>query len=68
MQAKKSHLSTFQIIIIASTSIRPITADIMMDARMAFGVYLNSGVRTSRTINTMKDITMFETALQQPAM
>lgn len=46
----------------------PTTADIMMEANIAFGVYLNSGVITSRVSNTTIDITIFEIAVLQPAM
>lgn len=67
-QAMKSSLSIFHIKIAASQSIRPITADIMMAERMAFGVYLKRGVRNFRVRNTTQDITMFDTAVLQPAM
>lgn len=49
-------------------SIKPITAHMMMEASMAFGVYLNSGVMTSSVKNTTQDITMLDTAVLQPAM
>lgn len=44
-------------------SIKLITAEIMMTARIAFGVYLKRGVMNSRVRNTTQDITMFETAV-----
>lgn len=68
MQAMKSDLSIFHIRITASMSIKPITAHIMIEASMAFGVYLNSGVMSSNVKNTTQDITMFETAVWHPAM
>lgn len=49
-------------------SIRLSTADMMIEESMAFGVYLNNGVITSKVSNTMQDITMLETAVRQPAM
>lgn len=68
IQATKSNLSTFHIKITASISIRPITADMIIEEIIAFGVYLNNGVISSNVNNTTKDITMFETAVLQPAM
>lgn len=68
MQAMKSNLSIFHISNIASMSINPTTADIMMEASMAFGVYLNNGVITSRVSNTTIDITIFDTAVLHPAI
>lgn len=68
MQAMKSNLSIFHIKIAALKSIRPMTADIMIDERMAFGVYLKSGVMNFKVRNTTKDITMLETAVWQPDM
>jgi len=47
---------------------RLMTAEMMMAERMAFGVYLKSGVMNSRVKNTTTDITMLETAVWQPAM
>lgn len=49
-------------------SIKPITAHMIIEASIAFGVYLNSGVMTSNVNNTTKDITMLDTAVLQPAM
>lgn len=68
MHATKSNLSIFHIKIAAGMSIRPITADIMMAARMAFGVYLKRGVMNSKVRNTTMDIIMLDTAVSQPAM
>lgn len=68
MQAKKSSLSILHMRIAASISIRPRTADIMMAARIAFGVYLKSGVMNSKVRATTMAITMFETAVSTPAM
>lgn len=68
MHATKSNLSIFHIKIAASMSIRPSTADIMMAARIAFGVYLKRGVMNSNVRNTTPDITMLEAAVWQPAM
>lgn len=68
IQAMKSSLSIFQMRMAASMSMSPTTADRMMEANIAFGVYLNSGVITSRVSNTTIDITIFETAVLQPAM
>ncbi|KAG9145412.1 hypothetical protein Leryth_022909 [Lithospermum erythrorhizon] len=68
MQATKSDLSIFHMRIIASKSISPRTADIMMDAKMAFGVYLNNGVMISKVSSTTIDMTMLETAELHPAM
>jgi hypothetical protein len=44
------------------------TAEMMMEARMAFGVYLKRGVMNCSVKNTTTDITIFETAVWQPAM
>lgn len=49
-------------------STKPTTADIMMEANMAFGVYLNNGVMTSRVSSTTQDMMMFDTAVLHPAM
>lgn len=68
MQATKSNLSIFHMRIMASWSNRPTTADMMMEASIALGVYLKSGVITSRVRSTTQDITMFETAVLHPAM
>lgn len=68
MQATKSNLSIFHNRLTASTSIRPTTADIMIEASMAFGVYLNSDVMNSKVKNTTQDITMLDMAVLQPAM
>lgn len=68
MQATKSNLSIFQIRIAASKSIKPMTAEIMMEERIAFGVYLKRGVRNSNVKSTTMDITMFETAVWHPDM
>ena len=68
MHAMKSNLSIFHISNIALMSISPTTADIMMEASIAFGVYLNSGVITSRVSKTTKDITILETAVLHPAI
>ena len=68
MQATKSNLSVFQIRYAASKSIRPITAVMMIDARMEFGVYLKSGVISSKVKNTTVDITTLEIGVWQPAM
>lgn len=68
MHAMKSNLSTFQIVYAASMSIRLSTAEMMMAASTAFGVYLNRGVITSKVSITTIDITMLDTGVQQPAM
>lgn len=68
IQATKSNLSIFHSKTTASKSMRPMTADIMMDASIAFGVYLNNGVMTKRVSNTIIDITILDTAVLQPAM
>lgn len=68
MQAAKSSLSIFHMRTAASKSIRPRTADIMIAARMAFGVYLKSGVMNTNVRATTMAITMFETAVWHPAM
>lgn len=44
------------------------TAEMMIVERMAFGVYLKSGVRNCKVKNTTKDITILDTAVSQPAM
>ncbi|KAG5581017.1 hypothetical protein H5410_051644 [Solanum commersonii] len=63
MQATKSNLSILYRRVIASISINPITADMMMEASIAFGVYLNNGVISSKVSNTTQDMTIFETAV-----
>ena len=68
MQATKSNLSIFHNRIMAGMSIRLRTADMMIEEIMAFGVYLNNGVITSKVSSTMQDITMLEAAVLQPAM
>lgn len=68
MQARKSNLSIFHSRITASMFTRPSTAAIIIDASTAFGVYLKSGVMSSSVNNTTMDITMFDTAVLQPAM
>lgn len=68
MHARKSNLSIFHIRIAASKSKSPATADIMIAARIAFGVYLKRGVMNSKVKNTTQDITIFETAVSHPAM
>ena len=68
MQATKSNLSIFHIRYAASKSTRLITAEIIMAASMAFGVYLKRGVINSKVKNTTIAIIMFETAVRQPAM
>lgn len=68
MHATKSNLSILNIKIIASMSIRPSTADMIIEARIAFGVYLNSGVMTKSVSKTTHDMTMLETAVLHPAM
>ena len=68
MQATKSNLSIFHSRITASMFTRFITAAIIIEASTAFGVYLNSGVMTSRVSNTTMDMTMFDTAVLQPAI
>lgn len=68
MQAMKSNLSIFHMRIAASKSIRPITAHIIIDERIALGVYLKRGVMNSKVKKTTHDITMFDTAVLQPAM
>lgn len=68
MHATKSNLSIFHNKVAAPMSIRPITAFIIMEARMAFGVYLKRGVMNSKVRNTTQDIIMLETAVSQPAM
>ena len=40
----------------------------MIEERIAFGVYLNSGVINSNVSITTIDITTFDTAVLQPAM
>jgi len=40
----------------------------MIEERMAFGVYLNNGVINSNVSITTVDITTFDTAVLQPAM
>jgi cytochrome oxidase Cu insertion factor (SCO1/SenC/PrrC family) len=49
-------------------SMRFNTAAMIIEASTAFGVYLNSGVITNRVNNKTKDITMFDTAVLQPAI
>lgn len=68
IQATKSNLSIFQMRSIASMSINPSTAVIMMEANIAFGVYLNNGVMNSRVNKTTKDMTILETAVLHPAI
>lgn len=68
MQAMKSNLSIFHKRITASISTRLTTADMMMAARIAFGMNLNRGVITINVNRTIIDMTMFETAVWQPAM
>ena len=63
MQAMKSNLSIFHSRITASISTRLTTADIMIAARMAFGMYLNRGVMTINVRKTIIDMTMLETAV-----
>ena len=47
---------------------RLMTADMMMAARMALGVYLKRGVMNCRVKKTTQDITILEAAVWQPAM
>lgn len=54
--------------IAASKSIRPMTAEMMMEERMAFGVYSKRGVMNNNVKSTTMDITMLETAVWDPAM
>lgn len=68
IQATKSNLSIFHINFAACNSTRLITADIMIADRIAFGVYLKSGVMKTKVKSTTMDITMLETAVWQPAM
>jgi hypothetical protein len=68
MHATKSNLSIFQRRIAALMSMRFNTAAMIIEASTAFGVYLNSGVITNRVNNKTKDITMFDTAVLQPAI
>lgn len=68
MQATKSNLSIFHIKIAALQSTRLMTAEIMIVARMAFGVYSKRGVRNSKVKNTTTDMTILDTAVSQPAM
>lgn len=68
MQATKSNLSIFHIKIAALQSTRLMTAQMMIEARIAFGVYLKSGVMNCRVKNTTTDMTILETAVSQPAM
>lgn len=63
MHAMKSNLSTFQMRVAASISMRLITAEIMMAESIAFGVYLKRGVITSKVSMTISDITIFDTAV-----
>ncbi|GAB1624422.1 hypothetical protein AAOGI_44730 [Agarivorans albus] len=44
-------------------SIKPMTADMIIADKIAFGVYLKSGVITKSVSKTMVDITIFETAV-----
>lgn len=68
MHAIKSNLSHFQIRYAPLMSIKLSTAEIMIDARIAFGVYLNKGVISNNVSNTTIDITILDTAVLQPAM
>lgn len=49
-------------------SIKPITAAITMEERMALGVYLNSGVMNYRVSSTTIDKIILDAAVLQPAM
>ncbi|KAL4556023.1 hypothetical protein LXL04_038658 [Taraxacum kok-saghyz] len=66
IQAKKCNLSIFHSSKTASKSMRPTTAFMMMDARIAFGVYLNNGVMTKRVNITIHDMTILDTAVLHP--
>lgn len=44
------------------------TADMMIEANIALGVYLNNGVITSKAKNTISDITMLDTVVLHLAM
>ena len=44
------------------------TAEMMIVARMAFGVYLKRGVRNCKVKNTTTDMTILDTAVSQPDM
>lgn len=58
MQATKSSLSILQIRSVAWKSTRPMTAEMMMEARIALGVCLKTGVMSSKVRNTFADMTM----------
>ena len=66
--AMKSPKSTFHILYMALKSMRPITALMMMDARMQFGRSWKRPVNATSTIITMSDITMFDTGVFTPAL
>lgn len=67
MHARKSNLSIFQRRIAARISIRLITTAMIIAASTAFEVYLNSDVITNIVNNNTMDISMFDTAVLQPA-
>ena len=66
--ATKSPKSTFQILYMALKSMRPMTALMMMDARMQLGRSWKSPVNATNTIITISDITMFATGVFTPAL
>ncbi|RYR35669.1 hypothetical protein Ahy_A10g050798 [Arachis hypogaea] len=68
MQAMKSNLSIFHIMITAFMFTKFVVAAIMIEESTAFGVYLNTGVNNVSTNNTTMDKTMFDAAVSQPAM
>ncbi|KAB2037112.1 hypothetical protein ES319_D03G051700v1 [Gossypium barbadense] len=68
IQATKSNLLIFHIRVIALMSTKLITVDIMMEASIAFGVYLNNGVMSSNVSSTTEDITILDTVVLHPAM
>ena len=44
------------------------TAEMIIVARMTFGVYLKRGVRNCKVKNTTTDMTILDTAVSQPDM
>ncbi|KAB1993854.1 hypothetical protein ES319_D13G060900v1 [Gossypium barbadense] len=69
IQATKLNLSIFHIRVITLMSTKLITAYIMMEASIAFGVYLNNRVMVNSNVSsTIDDITILDTTVLHPAM
>lgn len=65
--ARKSNLSIFHISHAALKSTKEMTAEMMMAARMVFGVYLNKGVSATSVMSTTMAMTMLDMAVLTPA-